>query len=160
MVVPTGYVVPEWHERALCARARQPRLWDEPGSGPEPRWVKLVRAVELCQDCPVAALCAAEGLAHKDVGVIRGGVILPGAGMTGAKRRSVRAALRPVADGDSPAQAALDVYGHLRGYEAAVGPLEALIGRRGPGGLGGGRGGYRAPGGGRGPGRAVGVAGG
>ncbi|KQB84949.1 WhiB family transcriptional regulator [Corynebacterium oculi] len=160
MVVPADYVVPEWHERALCARAKNPKLWDEPGPGNEPRWVKLVRAVELCQDCPVAALCAAEGLAHKDVGVIRGGVTLPGSGMTGSTRRSVRAALRAVAEGDSPAKAVLDVYARLKGYEKAREALVALIGRRGPSGPGGAPGGSRAPGGGRGPGRAVGVAGG
>ncbi|WP_083912313.1 WhiB family transcriptional regulator [Corynebacterium mastitidis] len=157
MVVPADYVVPEWHERALCARTKHPKQWDEPGPGNEPRWVKLVRAVELCQDCPVAALCAAEGLAHKDVGVIRGGVILPGSGMTGSTRRSVRTALQAVAEGDSPAQAALDVYGRLKGYEKAREALVALIGRRGPSRV---PGGSRGPGGGRGPGRAVGVAGG
>lgn len=118
---------PRWHERALCAASRRPDLWDEPGPGNQPRWAKWVGAVTLCQGCPVADLCAAEALDHGDRGVIRAGVIIPSATLSGRTLKAVRGALARVASGISPAAAVLDAYVRMRDYSEAYLPLVAVL---------------------------------
>lgn len=64
-------IIPEWHERAECAKHKcDPSL-----TGTPPGRLKRV-AASYCAGCPVMAECAAEALRNTDTGVVRAGMFI------------------------------------------------------------------------------------
>lgn len=74
--------IAERYEAAQCVRYGHPTDWDVQGAGSWwgkvpgklPRPVVEVMAAGLCEDCPLLAMCAADALVERPVGVIRAGV--------------------------------------------------------------------------------------
>lgn len=121
--------VPSWHDHAQCA-GRNPRSWDSPdGSGS--RADSIVKAVNLCDGCPVAALCAQEALDDRAVGVIRAGVPLLHTAST-CRRSGMWDALTAIAGGSAIPLAVLDcVVRSGTKYREATRPLVSLAVARG-----------------------------
>ena len=83
-----------WQEKAKCSGQPLERFVLDEGPGKVPSGDRDAAAEAACRGCPVAAVCAAEALEFSDVGVVRGGVWIPGVGMAGARR--ARGRLREV----------------------------------------------------------------
>lgn len=95
---------PEWHSRAKCNRPGvDPREYDVDSSVRGDAYAyQIVHAVELCEGCPVMRECAQWALDEHPVGVICGGVVLPGACWWGVGAGvNTRLAVERVAAGES-----------------------------------------------------------
>lgn len=103
--------IAERYEAAQCVRYGHPTDWDVQGAGSWwgkvpmriPRPVVEVMAASLCEDCPLLAMCAADALVERPVGVIRAGVAVTSGN---GPRPWQRAVWRAVAAG-SPLRRAL-----------------------------------------------------
>lgn len=103
--------IAERYEGAHCIRYGRPTDWDVSGVDSwwgmlpmkPPRPVVEVMAASLCEDCPLLAMCAADALVERPVGVIRAGVAVTSGN---GPRRWHRAVWRAVAAG-SPLRRAL-----------------------------------------------------
>lgn len=85
--------VPDWHEQALCQAHPDPDLWSYKGfHDPDERRLqvlRLVEALEYCNDCPVKAQCLEQGMERENLvpGIIWGGLFtLERIKLTGVKK--------------------------------------------------------------------------
>ena len=120
---------PSWHSEALCLSSAAPEDWDstERGDGLK-RWEQLVRAVEVCEGCPVAAQCAQAALDSRANGVVMGGVPLPDWVWWAGGRGSYLRAVERVAAGELPHLAVARELCCSPGYEPAARYLEDRAG--------------------------------
>ena len=91
-----------WHSRAKCALTHEPESWTTPGgSGDKHVPLKLMRALEACELCPVASECAQQALDEQPIGVVMAGVPLPvGYWWQQSYRAGYRSALERIASGE------------------------------------------------------------
>lgn len=72
--------VPTWHEQALCQAHPDPDLWSYKGwHDPDEQQLqvlRLVEALEYCNDCPVRQQCLEQGMEKENLvpGIIWGGL--------------------------------------------------------------------------------------
>lgn len=72
--------VPTWHEQALCQAHPDPDLWSYKGwhnpDEQELQVLRLVEALEYCNECPVRNQCLEQGLEPENMvpGIIWGGL--------------------------------------------------------------------------------------
>lgn len=72
---------PEWHEQAGCSKHPDPELWWYQSSKIKDevqlQVLRMVEAVEICNDCPVRELCLKQGLEEENLhgGSIWGGLM-------------------------------------------------------------------------------------
>jgi hypothetical protein len=72
---------PEWHKEGLCVGHPDPELWSYHHNyhkdARELQILRLIEAIEICNDCPVRALCLKQGLENENMhtGTVWGGHI-------------------------------------------------------------------------------------
>ena len=81
MLQDTFAMPPEWHEQAGCAKHPDPELWWYKSSKIKDevqlQILRMIEAVEICNDCPVRDLCLTQGLQEENLhgGSIWGGLM-------------------------------------------------------------------------------------
>lgn len=81
MLQDTFAMPPDWHEQAGCAKHPDPELWWYKSSKIKDevqlQILRMVEAVEICNDCPVRTLCLQQGLEEENLhgGSIWGGLM-------------------------------------------------------------------------------------
>ena len=81
MLGHTFNMPPDWHEQGLCAKHPDPELWWYKSSKIDDekqlQILRMIEAVEICNECPVRELCLKQGLEDDNLheGSIWGGLM-------------------------------------------------------------------------------------